>query len=120
MSYDDCVCDYYESPTVYSLTKPVARQVHKCTECGRAINPGDQYEKVFGVWDGDAGTHKTCARCVAMREWVKAHVPCLCWAHGNMRNDVIQTARSYAHEAPGLLFGMWRRYATPRNRLEQA
>ena len=68
MSYD-CVCDYYESPTVYSLTKPVARQVHKCTECGRAINPGDQYEKVFGVWDGDAGTHKTCARCVAMREW---------------------------------------------------
>lgn len=116
MSYD-CYCDY-DPPTVWRQSTPVARKEHKCSECGRPIDPGHQYEHVFGVWDGRADTFKTCARCFAMREWVKAHVPCLCWAHGNMREEVIETARNYAHEAPGLLFGMYRRYLTPRTRLE--
>jgi hypothetical protein len=44
-----------------------------------------------------------------LKEWVKAHVPCFCWAHGNIIEDAIETARNYAHEAPGLLFGAYRR-----------
>ena len=118
MSYD-CFCDY-DRPSIYNRAQHVARKQHKCSECGRAIEPGQQYESTFGVWDGRADTFKTCARCVAMREWVKAHVPCLCWAHGNMKEDVIETARAFAHEAPGLLFGAWRRYLQPRDRIEVA
>jgi len=114
---DYCYCDY-EIPSVYNQTQPIARKAHRCTECRRLIEPGHQYEKTFGIWDGDVGLHKTCARCVAMREWVRAHVPCLCVSHGNMKEEVVEAARSYAHEAPGLLFGMWRRYLTPRTRLE--
>ena len=108
MSYE-CVCDY-DAPSVYRRTEvKAARKEHKCEECRRKIKPGESYELVFGMWDGRADTFKTCAHCLALREWVKAHVPCFCWAHGNIREDAIETAMGYAHEAPGLLFGAYRR-----------
>lgn len=101
-------------PSVFSKTERRAKKAHKCGECGRAIGLGEKYENVFGVWDGDASTFKTCQRCVAVREFVVAHVPCCCWLYGNMLEDVINTARDYAHEAPGLLFGTYRRYVGTR------
>lgn len=108
MSYD-CVCDY-EQPSIYNRTEvKAARKEHKCEECRRTIRPGESYELVFGMWEGEARMYKTCGHCLALREWVKAHVPCFCWAHGNIRDDALQTAQSYAHEAPGLLFGAYRR-----------
>lgn len=106
----ECYCDY-EPSTVYSKTMPIARKQHRCDECFRPIAPGEQYERVFGVWDGDASTFRTCAQCLALREYVLAHVPCLCWSHGSMIDDCISTADEYAHEAPGLLFGARRRQA---------
>jgi hypothetical protein len=108
MSY--CACDY-DAPSVYDVTWPTAKKVHRCIECGCDIQPGEKYERVFGIWNGDRDTPKTCARCVDMREWVKAHVPCFCWAHHNLHEDCVETARGYAHEAPGLLFGTRRRQA---------
>lgn len=104
----DCFCDY-DAPSAYSATKPTARVKHKCVECGSIIQPGEQYEKMFGIWDGDISTSKTCARCVDLRDWVKVHVPCFCWTHYNLHEDCIETARHYSIEAPGLLFGTWRR-----------
>lgn len=109
----DCYCDY-EMPAVYNVTQPQARKTHKCNECGHAIESGERYEYVFGVWDGDANTWKTCPRCKALRDFVLSHVPCCCWAHGSMRTDCIETAREFAHEAPGLLFGAYRRYVKTR------
>jgi hypothetical protein len=108
MSYD-CFCDY-DPPSVYSraLVK-AARKAHACEECGRAIMPGESYEHVWGVWDGRSWTFCTCSHCLDLREWVKAHVPCFCWAHGHTREDAIETARDYAKEAPGFLFGTYRR-----------
>ncbi|MBK1732901.1 hypothetical protein [Thiococcus pfennigii] len=64
---------------------------------------------MFGRWGGQPDTFDTCSRCLALRDYVEAHVPCLCWQHGHMREDCIETARAYAPEAPGLLFGAWRR-----------
>jgi hypothetical protein len=105
MSY--CVCDY-DSPKFYVKTSRKARKVHRCSECGCHIQPGEQYEHVSGMWDY-VDTFKTCQRCISLRDWVAAHVPCFCWAHGNIREDAIETARHWAHEAPGMLFGTWRR-----------
>lgn len=105
-----CFCDY-DAPSVYAVTTPKSKKVRRCIECGCDIQPSEQYERAFGVWDGDAQTQITCMRCVDMREWVKAHVPCFCWAHYNLHEDCIETARGYAHEAPGLLFGTYRRQA---------
>jgi hypothetical protein len=108
VSYE-CACDY-DPPSIYNCT-PVkaARKEHQCEECRRTIRPGEPYELVWGMWDGRSETFKTCSHCLALRDWVKAHVPCFCWAHGNIREDALETARGYAHEAPGLLFGAYRR-----------
>ena len=107
MSYD-CYCDY-EAPSICHEATPIARKNHRCTECGRAILKGDRYEYTWGIWGGDAQEFKTCQRCIALRDFVKAHVPCLCDVLGGLIEECMETARGYAHEAPGLLFGAYRR-----------
>jgi hypothetical protein len=104
-----CYCDSDYQATIYRKSEHTARQPHKCYECGRTINPGERYESVFAVWDGRGETCKTCPHCLAIREWVVAHVPCSCWMHGNMLEDIGNDVEHYAHEAPGLLFGYLRR-----------
>jgi hypothetical protein len=103
-----CYCDY-EMPSLISHGTHTAKKAHKCYECARSILPGERYESTWGIWSGEANTYKTCSHCIALRDWVKAHVPCFCWAFGHIREDAIETAQGYAHEAPGLLFGAWRR-----------
>ena len=107
----DCYCDY-EPATVYTAVLHTARKPHKCLECGGQIAPGEKYERVFAIWEGDPATCKTCTRCLDLREYVKAHVPCFCWAHHSMHDDAIETVEQYAHEAPGLFFGAARLYLT--------
>lgn len=102
-----CFCDY-ESPSMYSASTPKAIKLHSCDECGRAIHIGERYEKVVAVWDGSFGTYRTCQRCLNLRAYVQAHVPCFCWAHGNIIEDAMETARHWNLEAPGLLFGAYR------------
>ena len=106
----ECYCDYDgPAPSVYRKAVHTARTQHKCYECGRKIQPGERYENCFAVYDGAAVTSPTCSYCLDLRECVNAHVPCLCWSHGNIREECIETAQEYAHEAPGLLFGAYRR-----------
>lgn len=102
----ECVCDSYSWP--YSAALRTARKEHGCYECGRKIQPGERYEYVWGVCEGEAFVSKTCPRCLALREWVTAHVPCFCWAHGHIIEDAENTVEEYAHEAPGLRFGLLR------------
>lgn len=104
----DCYCDY-ETPEFYRSARHKSRKLRRCDECRRAIAPGEQYEHVHAKWDGDVVTFNTCERCLALRDWVSAHIPCVCWSHGNIYEDAIEAARAYAHEAPGLLFGAKRR-----------
>jgi len=105
---DACFCDF-DPAEFYFVTTPVARKAYRCYECNGHIKPGEKYERVFASWDGDKQTVRTCSRCLDLREYVKAHVPCFCLMHGSLHDDAIETARHYAHEAPGLLFGAWRR-----------
>lgn len=108
-----CYCDY-EQPEFYHHETRKARKQHRCSECARAIQPGESYEHVRGKWGGDVATHKTCPRCLELKDWVAAHVPCVCWGHGNIIEDAIEAAREYSHEAPGLLFGAYRRQVAIR------
>lgn len=104
-----CACDY-DPPSVYQKTSvKAARTPHKCYECSREIQPGEPYERVWAIWDGSPVRCNTCQLCLALREFVQAHVPCVCWAHGNIRDDAIEAAREWAHETVGLMFGAWRR-----------
>lgn len=47
--------------------KPVAKKEHRCQECGRIIQPGEQYLYETFLWDGKFGFHKTCADCWSIR-----------------------------------------------------
>lgn len=111
----ECYCDY-EAFSVYRQAIHVARKQHKCYECGAAILPGDRYESAFGVYDGEPHTMATCPLCLDLRQFVLAHVPCSCWTHGDMIETIIGDAQQYAHEAPGLLFGAYRRQVRIKRR----
>jgi len=104
MNANMCSCDY-EPASVYVARTLRARIPHRCEECNRTIRPGEDYERVFGVWDGHLNTFHTCPHCVALRTYMQNHVPCFCWAHGHTVEDVLDTLEEYAHEAPGLWFG---------------
>lgn len=117
----DCYCPY-EAPTVYSVSHPRAKKEHRCDECGAEIMPGDRYEYVFGVWEGDASTWRTCMPCRDLRQWVENNVPCFCWCHGNMIEDAKETIEAACERAPeetrGLRFGfLRRRHARPARAL---
>lgn len=47
-----------------------ARKAHECGECRRQIRIGETYEVAKGVDDYGVSTFKTCAHCVAAREWL--------------------------------------------------
>lgn len=111
MDYD-CSCDY-DPAEFYSVSFRKAKKPHKCHECAGAILPGEKYEYVCGRWDGDLSYFKTCSHCVDLRTWVKNNLPCVCWAHGNMHDDLSENVREATYRASeetrGLRFGFLRR-----------
>jgi hypothetical protein len=113
MSYD-CYCDY-DAPAFYNKAMRKARKPHTCEECRGPILPGEVYESVTGKWDY-VDTFKTCERCVDLRTWVTNNVPCVCWAHGNLHDDLRETVREATYrageEVAGLWFGFLRRLVT--------
>lgn len=67
----DCGCIYVDvdTPPSFHHEKMVrAMKEHRCCECGRTITPGERYEKVAGVWDGEFNTYKTCDDCLSIRD----------------------------------------------------
>jgi hypothetical protein len=111
---DYCYCDYVP-PSVCNDEMRKARKEHRCCACGRTIRAGEAYEHVWGIWDGEPSTYKTCSHCLALREYTKAHVPCFCWCYGSEgREEAMECLREYAHHAPGLWFAGARLYVQAR------
>ena len=104
-----CYCGDYSAPEFFIQHRSKAKKIHRCYECGSEIQKGESYQADSGKWEGDVMTYKTCHRCMALRDFVQAHIPCFCWGFGNMREDVLNAALEHADEAPGLLFGAYRR-----------
>lgn len=83
------MCDCGDGPTTYRETKPVARREHKCCECRGVINPGEPYHSLWGVWDGDAKTFKTCADCSDFAAVMRDEYDCFCPHFGNLHVDAL-------------------------------
>lgn len=84
---DYCDCDDGEMPSVFEERDVMAaRDPHRCDECCRAILPGESYRHIFGIWptvDG-AATYRTCAWCMDLELYLKAHIPCFCVMLGGL------------------------------------
>ena len=105
---DACYCDFDRS-WPYEQIDRIARREHKCDECFHVIHQHEPYERATGLCEGKWFASKTCIRCLALREYVVAHVPCCCWTHGNMIEDVMGSVEEYAYATVGLAFGALRR-----------
>ena len=117
----ECYCDY-KPPSAYSARVVAARKAHACDECGRIIEQGEQYERASGIWEDEPSTFKTCRHCLELRRWIKAHIPCFCWAHGNMiqdARDALEALSDETSETAGVLFGAGRRLVAIRRKREQ-
>jgi hypothetical protein len=95
-------------PTFFSQSESIARKQHVCNECHCAISAGSKYERTAGKWDGRFEQYKTCTKCVELRNYMKAHIPCFCWSLGGLLGDAIDEARQWRRDAPGLLFHVYR------------
>ena len=51
--------------------KPKARKAHRCNECGRDIQPGEQYRYFAGIHtENGSMVHKCCSHCEVASKWL--------------------------------------------------
>ena len=70
-----CTCIYdpsgdYECAAIFEAKVITARKTkrpHVCCECNEVISPGEQYERISGLWEGEWSHFKTCMGCRAIR-----------------------------------------------------
>jgi len=110
----DGYCEFISEPEIRKARKP-----HRCIECHVRILPGEDYEYVAGKQDGDMWDSHTCLRCIALIEWITAHVPCFCREYGGTMSDRLEGMVYQAQQTPGFAFGLLRRVAAIKTYNEQ-
>lgn len=65
-----CMIDGAEPYYPYTTKQSIARKEHVCDECGRAIAPGERYERMTGMLERQWDTAKTCSHCIWARDWL--------------------------------------------------
>lgn len=106
-----CMIDGADPVRIVSHETRRARERHRCGECRREIEPGEQYEHVFGFWEGDSVAYDTCAHCVTAREWLEE--VCSGFCYRGVLEDLVEHQEDYASQWLGrAIHGMrngWRR-----------
>jgi len=69
-----CMIDGSDDERVLVLSEKYrkARKMHKCDECGRTIERKESYHYETFIHEGVISTHKTCAHCMVVRNWLNA------------------------------------------------
>lgn len=111
-----CECESYSE--LYSAEWRKVRKPHRCYECRAKIEPGTRAYYTHGKCEGEWWSGYTCAKCQDVIEYVRAHVPCFCYVHGDafgqqaegLRESNIWLASMEANKTlPGFAFGVARR-----------
>ncbi len=63
-----CECDLDNGPSIFRANIVKARKQYKCYECHSIIEIGEQYEYIFGVWNGESDVFHTCEKCADLRD----------------------------------------------------
>lgn len=107
-------CDGYT--TVLHERHPVARIQHKCAECGRVIHKGERYLNEGTLWDGKKKTHKTCAHCEVVRQWLTQE--CSGFVYGGIWEDISEHAwEGYGIRVKMMAVGMERNWERKDGRM---
>lgn len=87
----NCNCSCYdgESAECYSERLVRARKLHKCCECGDEIAPGETYQRITGMREGDWFTFTTCVPCTRVRASL-----CSCGVFGDLYRDIYEANKS--------------------------
>ncbi len=114
-----CMIDNCDRPEFCCTSMVKARKPHKCGDCRRVIQPGEQYERVFGKWDGQTDSHKTCTHCVEASKWLTRE--CGGYVFGGIREDLREHWGEEKHyrtrELAKLIWGMKRKWTNRRGGL---
>jgi hypothetical protein len=100
-----CFCVENDGATEFSaVTRPMARKLHRCEECGRTIGVGERYVRHVAKWEGEINTTVFCAECHA---WAMAlctaqQVVCGCsgWPVGGLWGEIEEFTREHLGYAP--------------------
>ena len=114
-----CYCDHESAEFLVERTRK-ARKPHRCEACTVTILPGEQYEQVVAKCDGRIENFATCADCVALREYVTAHIPCFCWTYQELFDESREEMREHAHLVPGMAMESGRLLVAMRKRRREA
>jgi len=114
-----CVCDFDGDWRGFGATRPKARKRHRCDECGMHIEPGEIYERYTGLSEGDFYVNKTCPSCLAIIDWIQAHVPCFCRLYAGLWEMMHDYLWSAQEADPGFFFGLKRRIVLHRRISEE-
>ena len=91
-----------------SEKRRVARKLHKCTECGRIIQPKEKYEHVVGKWYDKISTYRTCFDCLSLRD----NFLCGSFYYGEIKSHIYE----YVTEVDGRISSECVLQLTPRAR----
>lgn len=95
----------------YSLlmreARPLAKKVHKCSECRRQISVGERYYR-NDYLDKDSGffTHKVCEHCKPACDWLQRN--CHGFIFGEVKEDIAEHAFCYDWYLKRSYVGSWR------------
>lgn len=69
---------------VLDIKHPTARKPHRCSDCGRTIEPGEKYERQANVGDDGFYEWLDCAQCgdLARRVWAAESGACYYFEDG--------------------------------------
>jgi hypothetical protein len=93
-----CDCDF-DPPSIYKETYPKAKKEHRCGECRRIIDVGENYLRIEAVYDGRFVTNKMCDHCEAAA-WAYRDASDCCFAMGSLWSDVADFIDDYDNEGP--------------------
>lgn len=103
-----CMADSADRCDFYTESNLKARKKHICGECRREINKGEQYQYVFGVWEGKPSYHKTCQHCVSAQAWLRNE--CGSWLFGGILEDLEDHLYGESMTPYRLVIGMRRQW----------
>lgn len=72
--------------TVLSSRQQKARKQHRCSECYRMIESGEQYLYEATYFDSEFRAYKTCAHCLVVRNWLLDN--CSGFVYGDLAYDL--------------------------------